>query len=227
VRGPPTCCVRSPSTDQRASALELQAAYEDQASDPLGPHRGHRQRRCRRNPARSGGHGGVDRRDGDAGVGRDRVDRSRRGFGRTRCQRARAAAATTASRASAVISSSRPGTDSRGQAKVAMSLPCDGLAMVLSPCIRRFAGFPPLPVGKQPGKYGAKRALCRVLATERRWNRTIQAEGCSALPVLKTSSRLPRLWALAAVMRPGIGAPRWFCDRRGVSGVLGRPYARA
>jgi len=26
----------------------------------------------------------------------------------------------------------------------------------------------------------------RVLPTERRWNRTIQAEGCSALPVLKT-----------------------------------------
>jgi hypothetical protein len=49
------------------------------------------------------------------------------------------------------------------------------------------------------------------------------AEGCSPLPVLKTSSRLPRLWPLAAVMRPGVGAPRWFCDRgRGVSGVLGR-----
>jgi hypothetical protein len=41
----------------------------------------------------------------------------------------------------------------------------------------------------RPGNYGpTAAALQAFLATERRWNRTIQAEGCSALPVLKTST---------------------------------------
>jgi hypothetical protein len=57
------------------------------------------------------------------------------------------------------------------------------------------------------------RAVQAFLLTERRWNRTIQAEGSSALPVLKTSSAFIAMSGLAGVMRPRTEASRWFCDR--------------
>ena len=65
----------------------------------------------------------------------------------------------------------------------------------------------------------------RFLPTERRWNRTIQAEGCSALPVLKTTTVLvkspPRARALGAPKADAMVAAMVRF------GILGRAYARA
>ena len=58
----------------------------------------------------------------------------------------------------------------------------------MSPRSRRFRPIPPscpstLAPRSSAGKVGG---VQRFPSTERRWNRTMQAEGCSALPVLKT-----------------------------------------